>query len=402
MGQGQGSITYNGPNPPNGLSASGANDGLSVSGAGVVQLGGPLASPSAAKLLDNRSIPFDVFSLLLDNIGKAVAAHLKFKKDAGADALIEPIIEIFSSAGAVLSKLRVTDNNSVYLTRVQSAATGRNNLCLCNDAGASLTTGQDNVLLGAGAGFFLTNQNTWVAIGEDNCDMFPGSTCGSFGIIIGGNNFNAGFVTSIGNNFICLGQNNNNSTGGSIGDFVILIGGVLMGLAGGMHDTIIIGNQASTGPNITISNVVILGTGFQNILLGQSPVGAVYNDTGERVQIKGTVKALNTSQNIRAGITTDTFAATDCTLLMNSAGGAMTVSINPANLSSLGAAGVNQQRGGIIGNVKKISADANTITLNATSGQIFPKTGAPAASLVFSTQGQNVQFQSDGTNIYEL
>jgi hypothetical protein len=402
--EGLGNIYYDLPAAaaPNVVDA--ANDGLSTDAATakIAQLGqtvGRLGNP--AVLLENREIPFDVFSLLLNNIGKAVGAHLKFKKDAAADANFDPFIEVLKSDGTALLKFRITDNHSLYINRLPSgASTGRNNLVMMEEAGGKLTTGRDNVLLGAGCGNGLTTQQGWVVIGEDNIDMFAGSNAGDFGICIGANNFNAGFITNIGNNFILLGSANNNSTGDSIGDFVIIIGGANMGLGGGMHDTIIIGNQATTGPTVTISNVVIIGTGGQNLLIGQSPVGAAFIDTGERVQIKGTVKSRNNSLGIRAGIAADTFTVNDNTLLMDSTAGNMTVSITPANLSSVGA-GINANRTGIVGNVKKISADLNTITLNATSGLIYGL-GAPAASLVFNTQGQSVAFQSDGTNIYIL
>lgn len=84
----------------------------------------------------------------------------------------------------------------------------------------------------------------------------------------------------------------------------------------------------------------------------------------------------------------ESFGDTDYTLLMDTSTGNATVALDPVAM-----------RAGRIGNIKKISTDLNTITLNATSGLIF---GVPpgAASLVFSNPGDSLQFQSDGTNIY--
>jgi predicted amidohydrolase len=51
--------------------------------------------------------------------------------------------------------------------------------------------------------------------------------------------------------------------------------------------------------------------------------------------------------------------------------------------------------------VKKIDSSVNTVTLTAASGLIFD-IGAGVASLSVGVQGENLQFQSDGTNIYIL
>ncbi len=86
----------------------------------------------------------------------------------------------------------------------------------------------------------------------------------------------------------------------------------------------------------------------------------------------------------------ETFGDTDFTLLMDTGTGNATVALDPVSM-----------RAGRIGNIKKISADANTITLNAASGVIVDVPPG-AAAFVFNNPGANIQFQSDGVNIYIL
>lgn len=83
------------------------------------------------------------------------------------------------------------------------------------------------------------------------------------------------------------------------------------------------------------------------------------------------------------------FVATDYTLLIDTTAGNVSISVDPVALA------------GQLGNIKKISADVNTVTVTPTSGTI-QGIGAPAASYVFNVQGENVSFQSDGINIYIL
>lgn len=84
----------------------------------------------------------------------------------------------------------------------------------------------------------------------------------------------------------------------------------------------------------------------------------------------------------------ESFADTDYAINMDTTGGNATVSLNPVTM-----------RANRLGKIKKVSIDANTITLNATSGLIVDIPPG-AASFVFAAPGTCIEFQSDGTNIY--
>jgi hypothetical protein len=75
------------------------------------------------------------------------------------------------------------------------------------------------------------------------------------------------------------------------------------------------------------------------------------------------------------------FTAADCTLLVDTTAGNVTITVNPA-------------LGKIIGHIKKI-AGANTVTITPASGTIDG-----AASHSFSTLNETVSFHSDGVNVY--
>ena len=400
--EGMGNIFYEFPATaaPNVLDA--ANDGLStdLATAKIAQLGqatGRAGDP--AKLLENREIPLNGFALLLKNSGSALGAHLKIQKAAGSDALHDAQIQIFNSAGNPVGYISFEDSGNIYIggdPAVNAITTGRQNILVGGNAGGTITTGIYNILIGNAAGYGIITESFNTIIGKDSGDNAP-AAIGSSNTIIGAQQVDLG--ANFGDNNIYIGTFNNNSNGDTVGSRNIVIANGL-GLGSTVNDLTIIGNITAGGAPIVIPNVVLLGAGPQNILVGQNSASAAFIDTGEKMQISGTVKARNNSLRIRAGIAADTFTANDNTLIMDSTAGNMTVSINPAALSTIGT-GVNAMRTGIIGQVKKISADLNTITLNATSGLIYGL-GAPAASLVFSAQGQSVSFQSDGTNIYIL
>jgi hypothetical protein len=88
--------------------------------------------------------------------------------------------------------------------------------------------------------------------------------------------------------------------------------------------------------------------------------------------------------NIRTITTNASVASDDYTLLVDSSAGNVTITVD----SSIAKRVIN---------VKKISSDANTVTITPTSGSIDG-----SASFAFTTQWQNVQLQSNGTNLFIL
>lgn len=85
----------------------------------------------------------------------------------------------------------------------------------------------------------------------------------------------------------------------------------------------------------------------------------------------------------------------DYTLLVDSSGGNVVINITPATMFD-----ATNALGQFI-NIKKVSTDANTITINATAGLII---GVPpgAATFIISDPGANANLQSNGTNLYLL
>jgi hypothetical protein len=140
---------------------------------------------------------------------------------------------------------------------------------------------------------------------------------------------------------------------------------------------------------LTLSNVVVIAKSDQNVLIGQ--VVAAWTDNGNRLQVNGNgFFAGGLAPKIRTTTTlAETFGALDNTILCDATAGNLVVTIDPT---------LTTQR---IGNVKKIDSSVNTVTLTAASGLIFD-IGAGVASLSVGVQGENLQFQSDGTNIYIL
>lgn len=80
---------------------------------------------------------------------------------------------------------------------------------------------------------------------------------------------------------------------------------------------------------------------------------------------------------------------TDCVILVDTTGGNEAIAADPVLLANLRI------------DIKKKSADINTITITPTAGTI-QDIGAPAASFVFNVQGQSVTLFSDGINFYIL
>ncbi len=373
---------------------TGANDGLSLAGT-IAQLGqtvGAVGNP--AKLLQPREIPFNSFSLLLSGLGEAAGEELIMQY--GLINTLEPFIIFKSTAGTVIGAIRFGDqaNGQIYIgPNAGPNATGQGGIFIGRSAGSTFTAEVRNILIGDGAGQGMTGTQFGIIIGTDSGDPGP-STTGQQPIIIGHDSFNNGF--GFGDDLISIGSLINNSNGGNVGANVIVIspgGAGGSSLSGGITNACVILPTANGTGNYSLSNTFLLGDNTHNILIGQTALA--YHNGADRVQVQGSLSSQGIKQAVRAGILADTFASTDYLINMDTTAGNATVSITPANLYD------STYKTGNIGNIKKISADANTITLNATAGLIYGL-GAPAASISFNSQGQNLTFQSDGTNIYIL
>lgn len=368
---------------------TGANNGLTDTGI-IVQLGQPVgALGNPGKLLHNSELPLNGFSILFDQIGQVAGAHLIFKLDPAAQALGEPFYEFQDSTGADLAKLffsKQFGDLSILLG---------NNLGIPGNRGVKLIgenllgnpgTSRDLTLIGQGilATAPAEAQEKITVIGSDSLNV--GGAFGSYITIVGNDNFDGMGTDPIGSFIIALGDFINNAAypgGGGLGSHIIIFGNNI-GIGGLATDTTIIGDGFVT----SLSHVAFIGTPTQNVIIGGALTGEV--DNGNKLQVRGNFNSNGIAEAIRTTTTAaETFGANDYTILCNTTAGGITVTIDPTT------------RVGKIGNVKKISADVNSVTLTAASGLIFD-IGAGVASVSFNVQGESLQFQCDGTNIYIL
>jgi hypothetical protein len=388
--EGFGNIDYQTPGaklPP--IILTGAVDGLSVEPAtpNLARLGqdvGQAGNP--AQFTEERQIPFNGFALLLDQISQAAGGHLILKYTAAPG--FDPQIEFQDSTGATLATIRIDPTGlGIYIGNNNgTTATGRQNVSIGDNTMSRCTTTRDTVAIGAQAGSgagVVTPSEKNVFIGADNSDLGIGFDTGSDGVFIGANTNDNG-VRNVGNASIWLGSFINNGAtvlAGDTGANTILIG-TQIGTGGNATNLTIIGNLITS----LLSNLVLLGRFDQNVVIGAALAGET--DDGNKLQVRGNFDSKGIAQPIRTtAVAAENFGANDYTILCNTAAGSITVTIDPTT------------RVGKIGNVKKISADVNSVTLTAASGLIFD-IGAGTASVSFNTQGESLQFQSDGTNIY--
>ena len=352
------------------------------------QVPGTLGNPGA--LIHDTEAPLNGFSLLFDLIGKLAGKHLIFKYDPAAAALFEPYFEFQDSAGTKIATLRIDPTGlGIYLgLNNGTTAIGRQNVSIGDNTMLGVTTMRDSIAIGAqallGAGLVNAVEKV-VAIGADCMDIGAGFDIKSYGVFIGANSGDSG-ARNVGLNNTWVGSFINNGAlvlVGDTGDFCIFLGSQIA-TGGGCTNLTIIGNAITS----LLSNLVLLGRFDQNVVIGAAL--SAETDDGNKLQVRGNFDSKGISQPIRTTATAaETFGANDYTILCDTTAGNITVTIDPTT------------RVGKIGNVKKISADINSVTLTAASGLIFD-IGAGVASVSFNTQGENLQFQSDGTNIYIL
>jgi hypothetical protein len=379
----------NTPVPATPATVTAANSGTSLNGT-IVTLGqavGAVGNPG--KLLRNTELPFNGFSWLLDQIGQVAGAHLIIKYDPAAAALFEPYIEFQDSTGADTGTLRLDSTGAIYFgVNNGTTATGRQNISIGANAMSRCTTTRDTVAIGAqagsGAGVAVPSEKN-VFIGADNSDIGIGFDTGSDGVFIGANANDNG-ARNVGNGSVWIGAFINNGAivlAGDTGANTILIGNSI-GTGGNAANTTVIGTAITT----SLSNVALVGRFDQNVVIGAALAGEV--DDGNKLQVRGNMSVKGIKPAIRTtAVLAETFGANDFTMICDTTAGNMIVDIDPTiHIGSLG-------------NVKKISADVNSVTLTALSGLIFD-IGAGTASVSINTQGENLSFQSDGTNIYIL
>lgn len=389
---GSGSIFFgsNTSEPGTPATVTAANSGTSLAGT-VVQLGQPIGALGApAKLLHSTEIPFNAFALLFSGIGAVAGAHLILKYDPAAAGLFEPYLEFQDSTGALQATIRVDSNGAIYFGGNNgTTATGRQNVSLGQNTMSRCTTTRDTVAIGAQAGSgagVVTPSEKNVFIGADNSDIGIGFDTGSDGVFIGANTNDNG-ARNVGNASVWLGSFINNGgtvLAGDTGANTILIGSSI-GTGGNAANLTILGTAITSA----LSNTVLIGRFDQNVIIGAALAGET-NDGVNKLQVRGSMISTGIAQPIRTTVVlAETFGANDFTILCNTGAGNMVVTVDPTT------------RIGKIGNIKKISADVNSVTITAASGLIFD-IGAGVASVSFNAQGENLQFQSDGTNIYIL
>jgi hypothetical protein len=200
---------------------------------------------------------------------------------------------------------------------------------------------------------------------------------------------------------------------GTVGDPAALIGdveipdpggnSVFFGKNDGVSD--VVGINASEGisiDNAAGAGILIFSFGLNweiftqdantMIMLWGSPASQFVFDKPSGV-LTWTGPAFYLTGGLGAGIRKPASAAVinvvkgDYTIIVDTTGGNCVVNINPATVP------------GQLINIKKSSADVNTITITPTSGTI-QGFGAPAATYVFNLQGESISIHNDGTNFF--
>lgn len=395
MPEGQGNVGYDFPakSAPNVLNA--ANDGLSTDAATakIAQLGQTVGrAGNPAKLLETREIPLNGFSVLLSGITAANAALLLRQLASGVN---DPQIIFQNAAAAEIGRITFIDGLSFFIgpnAGANAVAGGTNGKILIgNSAGHDLVNADTIIAIGSGAfqgTGALVQPNDIIAIGNDVLDR-NGGAIGDHNVVIGNNSFSGGAAPAMGTNNLLIGSRNSSGAANSstIGNNNILLG--MQTDIGNISNSIVIGTFINGINLMSLSNVVVLGKSDQNTLIGQ--VVAAWSDNGNRLQVNGNgFFAGGLAPKIRTtAVLAEVFGPLDYTILADATAGAFNCNIDPT---------ITNQREG---NLKKIDASANNVTLTALSGNIFGL-GAPAPSISIGVQGQSLHFQSDGTNIYIL
>lgn len=338
------------------------------------------------KLLQDTEIPLNNFLLLNSGIGQSAGKHLVFKYNAAAPANGEPFFEFQKSDGTTWAKIlfdKTFGDLSIVIGNNNGLPGNRGVKIIGENILGNPGTSRDLTLIGQGilATAPAEAQEKIVVIGSDSLDV--GGAFGSYITIVGNDVFDGMGADVIGSNIKAIGNFINNASypGGGLGSHIIIIGDNI-GVGGAATDVTIIGDGFVT----SLSHIFLLGTPTQNVIVGGALTGET--DNGAKLQVRGNAATQGRRKAHRSypAVGTATFGKNDENLLVDTTAGNVVISIDPTI-------------DGIEGTVKKVSSDANSVTLTPASGtiQVF---GAPVASYAFNVQGESVTFFSDGTNLY--
>jgi hypothetical protein len=348
-----GSIVYN-SNAANTLGAGAANSGLSVTG-GVVQLGqltNQAGNPGI--LLRDTEVPMGNFPLRFTGMGGIATQGIYFKADA-AKAITTPYLIFQDSTGAENGRVNFQNGDiaigvnagiaitiatlnqtaigahclGLNQTGIRNTGLGNGVLSLCVSSPANTgvgyaalnnlasgagfntavgyqalyqcVTGANNTAVGlfAGAGTYLGSSDNTLIGQNAGARTTAAGTAVFQGTIIGSN---AGsLLATWGVGVIAIGYSA--MVNGVLGANSIIIGSNSDSSGGNPANSTIIGQ----GMDIQISNVVVLGRGDQNIIIGQT-VSAAGSDNGSKLQVKGSISLPQTVQAGNYTVTASDYA----------------------------------------------------------------------------------------------
>lgn len=292
--EGQGNISYAGNNAAPGIGGgpiTNAANGLTLSttlpatvvlGQDVGQAGNP------GILLSNREIPSGGFNLLIS--GQTGLPAITFKQNTSPNLI--PQLLFTNNVGTETGRLGFPDVRNIFVgpnAGFAASAGGTNGKILIgNSAGHDLTTNDTIIAIGSGAlqgtGASPVFSDV-IAIGNDVFDR-NGATITGNNMIIGNNSCSGGAALAFGGQNLFLG--NHNSQAGLGGASIIGSTNIVVGMnnqVGNISNTIILATFNNGVSLMSLSNVVILGTNTQNVLIGQTV--AAWADNGNKLQISG-------------------------------------------------------------------------------------------------------------------
>ena len=267
--EGFGNINYQGTLPGGAATFTGANNGVSISSItpGTVVLGqdsGQAGSPG--KLLSNREIPLNGFSLSITGTGSGLGVVFNLVGAAGKAANL-PYLVTLTSGFAENGRLNFVGTD-LYLGRLagsnNTVAAGSNNTGIGQNALQALTNGASNTAVGSMALSSLSTASSNTAVGFAALKVSNGIS-----------------NTAVGHN--ALTAITTGTTNTAIGDTAgnTLIAGIrntLIGAGAGQNNTVDFSNcvaigvdtMDNTGGTIGVNNVMV-GNGNYNI--GAIPIG---------------------------------------------------------------------------------------------------------------------------------
>lgn len=174
-----------------------------------------------------------------------------------------------------------SSNVSIGVASLGKNQTGGNNVAIGDSAlGETLvatTNTSQNVAIGAGCYQQNNPGNNNVGIGYHNCFN---TVAGDNNVTIGSNSFVNNATLGAGN--VLIGGTQSVNAGGSLGASNIFVGANILTVTAGQTNTTLIGQGMSS----TLSNLVVLGRGDQNVILGSTATAAT---NGAKLQVIGDI-----------------------------------------------------------------------------------------------------------------